>query len=121
MPEEQPVISTAFETFIALPFYYGQRDLARSPRVVEDGLAGHLGAGRTERALARVEVALPAGMGARRDLHAHPVPGQERDARRPQIYDVLVDLARLDGRRRHRSHHAGCRVALPGARAQDAV
>jgi hypothetical protein len=45
MPEEQPVISTAFETFIPLPFYYGQRDPAPSPRVVEDGLVGNLGAG----------------------------------------------------------------------------
>ena len=45
MPEEQPVIRTAFETFIPLPFYYGQRDPARSPRIVEDGLVGYLGAG----------------------------------------------------------------------------
>ena len=45
MPEEQSVISTAFETFIPLPFYYGQRDPAPSPRVVEDGLVGYLGAG----------------------------------------------------------------------------
>jgi hypothetical protein len=45
MPEEHPVIRTAFETFIPLPFYYGQRDPARSPPVVEDGLACYLGAG----------------------------------------------------------------------------
>jgi hypothetical protein len=45
MPEEQPVIRTAFETFISLPSYYGQRDPARSPRIVEDGLVGYLGAG----------------------------------------------------------------------------
>src|ERR671915_1278893 len=75
MPEEQPVIRTAFETFISLPFYYGQRDPARSPRVVEDGLACYLGAGGVERALAGIEVALPAGMGAGCDLHPHPMIG----------------------------------------------
>src|ERR687897_3933642 len=97
MPEEQPVIRTAFETFIFLPFYYGQRDPARSPRLVEDGLACYLGAGGVERALAGIEVALPAGMGTRCDLHPHPVPGEEGEARRPQIYGVLVNLSPLDG------------------------
>jgi hypothetical protein len=43
--EEQPVMRTAFETFISLPFCYGQRDPARAPRVVEDGLVSNLGAG----------------------------------------------------------------------------
>src|SRR5215213_3342591 len=31
MPEEQPVIRTALETFNSLPFYHRQRDPARSP------------------------------------------------------------------------------------------
>src|SRR5688500_12606871 len=101
MPEEQPVISTALETLIALPFYYGQRDPARTSGVVTDDLVGHLGARRIEGVLARVEVALPARVGARRDLHPNPVPWEERDPCRPQVYHVLVDLSRLDGRRRH--------------------
>src|SRR5919107_139590 len=121
MPEEQPVISTAFETAILLPFYYGHRDPAPTLRVLEDGLVGNLGARGTECALAGIEVALPAGMGAGGYLHAHAVPRQEVDARRPQVYDVLVDLTRLDGRRRHRPHHPRRGVALPGARPQDAV
>src|SRR3712207_5525229 len=121
MPEEQPVIRTAFETFISLPFHYGECDPARSPRVVEDRLAGYLGAGGLQCALTGVEVALPAGMGAGRDLHPHLVPGEERNARRPQIDNVLVDLNRLDGGGRHRPDYAWRRVALPGARPQDAV
>src|SRR5215203_2324732 len=121
MPEEQPVISTAFETVTLLPFYYGQRDPARSLRVIEDNLMGNLGARGTERALAGIEVALPAGMGAGGHLHAHPVSREEGDARRPQVYNVLVDLTRLDGRRRHGPHYPWRGVALPGARPQDAV
>src|SRR5688500_17699188 len=121
MPEEQPVISTAFETLMTLPFYYGQRDPARTFGVVKDGLVGHLGARRIEGVLARVEVALPARVGARRDLHPHPVPWEEGDACRPQVYDVLVDLAGLDGRRRDLAYHTGRGVALPGASAQEAV
>src|SRR5918995_5469884 len=121
MPEEQPVTSTAFETFILLPFHYAQRDPARAPRILEDGLVRHLGARRGERPLSGVEVALPARMGARGDIHPDPVPGKKRDARRPEIYDVLVDLARLDGRRRHGSDLPGRRVTLPGAGAQNAV
>ena len=66
MPEEQPVIRTAFETFIPLPFYYGQGYPAPPPRVVEDGLVGHFGAGGLQGALARVEVALPAGIRPKR-------------------------------------------------------
>jgi hypothetical protein len=38
MPEEQPLIRTAFETFIPLPFNYGQGYFAPPPSVVEDGL-----------------------------------------------------------------------------------
>src|SRR5687768_3147658 len=121
MPEEQPVIRTAFETFIPLHFYYGQRDPAPSSRVVEDGLVGYLGAGGLQCALARIEVALPAGMGTRCDLHPHPVPGKKGDARCPKIYDVLVDLTRLDGGWRHGRDNASRRVALPGARPQDAI
>jgi hypothetical protein len=48
--------------FGPLPFYYGQRDPAPSPRIVEDGLVGHLGAGGLQCTLARVQIALPAGM-----------------------------------------------------------
>src|SRR5919112_931995 len=97
MPEEQPVIRTAFETIISLPFYYGQCDLAR------------------------IEVALPAGMGARCDLHPHPVSREEGDARSPKVYDVLVDLTGFDGGGLHRPNHTGRGVALPGASPQNTV
>jgi hypothetical protein len=92
MPEEQPAIRTAFETFIPLPLYYGQCYPAPPPSVVEDGLMGYLGAGGLQCALARVEVALPAGMGTGCDLHPHPVPREEGDGSLPEPRIMVSEI-----------------------------
>ena len=83
--------------------------------VVEYLLASYLGAGRVFGVLARIQVAVPAGEGARGYLHPDAVAGLEGDTGGPQVHSVLVYRAGhvpMLGR----LYEAAGRVALTGAR-----
>src|ERR671938_26129 len=109
------VCTTGLYNGAPLTVYDGQDDITRARRIVKDPLVGHLGARGAYAALAGVRVALPAGEGARGDLHPYPVARPERDPGRPQLPAIFVDPPRLDGARLRWPYDAGRGIALPRA------